>query len=101
MRFQFVRRLEDDALFLNSERKERFLLRRQKSSRPKTRRKRKREERLNAGLFLKKKNVPVRCGRSTRDCFDRRRSLPSSSSVSIYVNKKKKKKNIYVVLVVK
>jgi len=24
MRFQFVRRLEDDALFLNSERKERF-----------------------------------------------------------------------------
>jgi hypothetical protein len=39
MRFQFVRRLEDDALFLNSERKERFLLRRQKSSRPKTRRK--------------------------------------------------------------
>jgi len=38
----------------------------------------------------------VRCGRSTRGCFDRRRSLPSSSSVSIYLNKKKKKKNIYM-----
>jgi len=64
MRFQFVRRLEDDALFLNSERKERFLLRRQKSSpRPKTRRKKQKreEERMNAGLFLKRRKT-YRCG---------------------------------------
>ena len=63
MRFQFVRRLEDDALFLNSERKERFLTPPSEIVASSKNKKKKANEKsaLNAGLFLKEEKT-YRCG---------------------------------------